>query len=208
MWCDFTCSNHQADYVEINSFIPPENEFIKDVKFILTQKFQNDFWQCCKRNVLGTVYIENQYVNIRAFLPGVIGEQQPPPNPYVGFRFLNEGDVYNPPGYIGNTTACESSCSCQYCEAACNNPKYKPLVPDFSCRMFGIQCYIVFIVGFSIISILVTIATLCGIIGKIAKKTFPPANIIEEEDDISTTISDTCINNESTKILRRKYSTF
>mmetsp|Transcript_9960 Transcript_9960/g.37157 ORF Transcript_9960/g.37157 Transcript_9960/m.37157 type:complete len:391 (+) Transcript_9960:2-1174(+) len=184
MWCDFTCSNKQADFVEVQSLTPPENKWVKEARFVLSMTFQDEFWQCCKRNILGQVYIENQYVNVRAFLPGIVGEQQPPPNPLVAFKFLNKDEKYPIPAYDGETVPCDTSCTCQYCEDACNNPKYRPLTPDYSCRMFGIKCYIVFIVSGCVMSLLVGFACAWGITGRVlSDRASAPRTSTQKADD-------------------------
>jgi hypothetical protein len=59
LFCDFTCSPHQSEFVTITKMHdPPLEKYVHNVRYDLSKKFEVDFWETCKNNVLGTVYIE------------------------------------------------------------------------------------------------------------------------------------------------------
>jgi hypothetical protein len=57
-------------------------------------------------------------------------------NPEVHMVFNDET------GYFANTIPCKDRCTCAYCSSACSNST-KELLPDFTCRIFGIDCFFI-----------------------------------------------------------------
>mmetsp|Transcript_3687 Transcript_3687/g.5449 ORF Transcript_3687/g.5449 Transcript_3687/m.5449 type:complete len:372 (-) Transcript_3687:48-1163(-) len=219
MWCDFTCSPNQHEFVRILSYrptTPPLPKFIFQVGFFVTEKFQTEFWETCRKITLGPIYIEKLYPNgIRQFLPALLQQQYS--NPTVIMKFLNGNDtvkqmadasktVYlatenslekakkreqeankqneetfkklninmetlilnkmmdvTPPGYDGRVVSCDGTCPCQYCAATCKNPNYKPLYPDYNCKIGSMKCYIVGSIVGGVVMLLVIIAVLLSL---------------------------------------------
>jgi Niemann-Pick C1 protein len=63
LWCDFTCSSHQADFVGVLEMQqPPYEQFIQRVYYDVSAPFERNFWSSCKNNKLGVVDME--YVEI------------------------------------------------------------------------------------------------------------------------------------------------
>jgi hypothetical protein len=111
MWCDFTCSPKQAEFVKILSMQKDHPNWIEQVSFSTTTKFQEQLWESCADTGIGVLKNRNLYGNVTTFLTATDLLRHPSPD--VKFAFDS------PNGYVGSSVPCETICDCEYCKPAC-----------------------------------------------------------------------------------------
>jgi Niemann-Pick C1 protein len=156
LWCSFTCSPDQSEFVTIKDYWPaPWDAYVKTVLFDISMDFQNAFWDSCKDNVMGTVTVKNQYPTVRDFLRDLVSQKKS--NPTVEFSFKDDST-----GLKEDLVPCEQMCYCAYCSAACNSKP--PLNPDYTCRIGTLACWMFATILGSVLAAAVLISVLYAIV--------------------------------------------
>ena len=111
MWCDFTCSPQQANFVSIVSMQKDQPQWIDTVAFNTSTKFQDQLWESCADTGIGILKNKVLYKNVTTFLTALDLIRHPSPDVHFNFN--------TPNGYVGASVPCESICDCEYCVPAC-----------------------------------------------------------------------------------------
>jgi Niemann-Pick C1 protein len=158
LWCDFTCSVNQSDFVGIMEMQqPPYEKFIQLVSYEVTDNFEKEFWSSCKNNKLGVVDLQTQFGNVRNMLQGMVDLQGTKVSPLIKYTYSGN----NVTGYNGHVIPCADKCYCAYCSDACSGGT---IVPDYSCKMFKLPCLTFGIIIVSILFGLFVIALIAAVI--------------------------------------------
>ncbi len=161
MWCDFTCSPNQGDFVMVRDLYPPPlDQYINSVSFKMDSQWTVDFWNSCKDNVMGSAPLRKTYTNGQNMLQGLVDTDKP--KPMVHFNF-EDSPVPLPGGrYNRSVQPCEIGCMCTYCEAACHSGKQ--IQPDFTCRVGRLSCFHFGMIVLCACSALFMVAVLVGLV--------------------------------------------
>jgi Niemann-Pick C1 protein len=166
MWCEFTCSPNQGDFVIVNELYPPPfQDFVAAVDFKIDPGWMDRFWNSCKDNVLGAAPLRKTYRNGEFMLQGLVDSDKP--KPMVKFNFV---DSPNPlPGlrFNGTLQPCEVGCMCTYCEGACHGGKQ--IQPDFTCKIGTMPCLMFGMIVLAVSSFLFLLAVVAGVVQRIVK---------------------------------------
>ena len=84
LWCHFSCSPNQSDFVEIRRLVPgknPDNQ-IQSVYVNITKSFADRFWLSCQNaGFKGTESFKNLFFNRVSSLFGLMAERSPTTEP-------------------------------------------------------------------------------------------------------------------------------
>eukprot|EP01087_Luapelamoeba_hula_P018260 TRINITY_DN5868_c0_g1_i1.p1 TRINITY_DN5868_c0_g1~~TRINITY_DN5868_c0_g1_i1.p1 ORF type:complete len:1312 (+),score=147.15 TRINITY_DN5868_c0_g1_i1:59-3994(+) len=152
MWCAYTCSPHQADYVQIISNQTKDNTIVvHNTTFRLDPNWASDLYASCRDvEMEGGTVVHTEFNTFEKFFywMGTANAVQ-----IITF-------LYNTTtSYKNATTSCTESCSCQNCREACvappnldldfNNTMCKTHLfdHDYYCLTVGLVASYIFILG-------------------------------------------------------------
>jgi len=165
MWCDFTCSPNQGDFVKVKELYPaPYDDYVSSVYFKMDPDWTQQFWDSCKDNVMG-IPLRKMFANGELMLQGLVDTDKP--KPMIQFNFLDSPDVQPGGRYNRTVQPCDVGCMCTYCEAACHNGKQ--IQPDFTCKIGKISCLAFGMIIFATCSVLFLLAVFAGAAQRIFK---------------------------------------
>lgn len=106
MWCDYTCSPKQSEFLEIVDFYPPPNEqYISTIRFKLSKIFLQELWESLKDNVLGAGPIRQTYSTPEEFINFMMDQAKTQPTKILP-GYMNHTQRTDP-SYHGNSPPCK-----------------------------------------------------------------------------------------------------
>ncbi|VDM43668.1 unnamed protein product [Toxocara canis] len=174
LWCDFTCSPRQSDFLRITavsddqSLIPNKTHYVTEVEYYVREDYANGLLESCKGvRAVGADYALSLICGVSvtecsvskwfSFM-GAYNENIGVPftiNFIVGQNKSTSGEPIIPPStrivpcsqapYPGS-----SACSCQDCAATCRPESPFPVITQGKCRIASIDCMLILsLVSFS-----------------------------------------------------------
>ncbi|KHN80510.1 Niemann-Pick C1 protein [Toxocara canis] len=174
LWCDFTCSPRQSDFLRITavsddqSLIPNKTHYVTEVEYYVREDYANGLLESCKgvravgadyalSLICGVSVMECSVSKWFSFM-GAYNENIGVPftiNFIVGQNKSTSGEPIIPPStrivpcsqapYPGS-----SACSCQDCAATCRPESPFPVITQGKCRIASIDCMLILsLVSFS-----------------------------------------------------------
>eukprot|EP00003_Mantamonas_plastica_P032223 TRINITY_DN8685_c0_g1_i2.p1 TRINITY_DN8685_c0_g1~~TRINITY_DN8685_c0_g1_i2.p1 ORF type:complete len:274 (-),score=53.82 TRINITY_DN8685_c0_g1_i2:1068-1889(-) len=162
LWCHFTCSPRQLDFVEVTKTKPDGQ--IEEVTYTVCPEFAQDLYNSCEYTPFGGgVIVHQQYPTYEAFL-SFMGQKGPFSPFQINFKY-ESGDK----SMCTDAQSCQGVCACNYCPASCNKHKGGkginlgiPGVDDLNCKSVipGVSCkWFYFMSSISAVVLLVAVFT-------------------------------------------------
>eukprot|EP00759_Apiculatamorpha_spiralis_P031298 PhF_6_TR32984/c0_g1_i1/m.48584 len=113
LWCDFTCSPNQADFVKILSYVPGQSDNrIESVNMYITSNFADRLWASCQNAGLqGLSSFKTMFLNgVLGFLNMMSSKS---PQTYQQYNLIADIPIdYSPNSLALNTSTVENDFAC------------------------------------------------------------------------------------------------
>ncbi|VDD90496.1 unnamed protein product [Enterobius vermicularis] len=167
IWCDFTCSPRQSDFVQIietrndSALLPNKTAYVAEVEYYVKDSYANGLLDSCRNVYTSGTFALNmlcggadreECTSERLF--SFLGTQNRDVGVPFNIRFITTRDhtltgkqMYPPTSTITRCSEAPypstSPCSCQDCPAACSASQPYPKITQEKCEIASVDCMVV-----------------------------------------------------------------
>ena len=146
MWCSFTCSPNQSDFVSIRSYVPDSgpDPRVQSVYLNITSSFAERFWMSCQNaGFRGTESFKNMFLNGVSGLLTLMASKTPSTEPPTSHLVHSIPIDYHPHSKALNVTLAEDQYSCSKSVPPPQYPMPRAMVGLVSLEAFTLIMYFI-----------------------------------------------------------------